>query len=168
MAKFEGHKRLHQEDRELILGDFYSSFLLIEDEGELIAYLNDLLSEPELEMLARRVQIARMLKEGFTYEEIRTALYVSEGTVASCAQSLKRGEGGLDLVAGRLAGVAENEASDEVGAVVAVEEEEEEEVTLPTKVRATPMIGRLRQGRSEVTKKTVNRGSTLRSMRLGR
>ncbi|MFH1896566.1 MAG: YerC/YecD family TrpR-related protein [bacterium] len=165
MAKFEGHKRLHQEDRELILSDFYSSFLVIKDEGELMSYLNDLLSEPELEMLARRVQIARMLKENFTYEEIRTALYVSEGTVASCAQSLKRGEGGLDLVAARLSGQSEDNAVEEQPEEAV---EEEEEVVQSQKVRATPMIGRLRQGKSEVTKKTAKRSSNLRSMRLGR
>jgi len=161
MAKFEGHKKLHSEDRELILNDFYNSFLLIENESELISYLNDLLSEPELEMLARRVQIARMLKEGFTYEEIRNALYVSEGTVASCAQSLKRGEGGLDLVATRLAGL--NSESDEAPE----ESPAESEVSSP-RTRTVPMISRLRESRASQTKKVTHEKGSLKRMRLAR
>ena len=162
MAKFEGHKKLHSEDREIILNDFYSSFLVVEDESELVSYLNDLLSEPELEMLARRVQIVRMLKEGFTYEEIRNALYVSEGTVASCAQSLKRGEGGLDLIASRLAGISE--AKDET-------EENSKEQSEPistTTVRTSPMIGSLRKKKVAPEKENPKKGSSLRRMRLRR
>jgi len=146
MAKFEGHNKLHPEDRELILQDFYSSFFLIKTEDELISYLNDLLSEPELEMLARRVQIARMLKENFTYEQIRSTLCVSEGTVASTAQALKRGEGGLDIIASKLAGVEAPEEEE-----VYVEEPEDDDVATPIKTRtatgrrSAPTLGRLRE-----------------------
>jgi TrpR-related protein YerC/YecD len=147
MAKFEGHKRLHPEDRELIIQDFYGSFFEVKSEDELISYLNDLLSDPELEMLARRVQIARMLKEGFTYEEIRNALYVSEGTVASTAQSLKRGEGGLDLVAGRLGGKDVEQEADE-GPEEEKQEKQEEVREVAEKPRVKPMISRLREDKS--------------------
>lgn len=166
MAKFEGHNRLHPEDRELILSDFYSSFLLIENESELQAYLADLLSEPELEMLARRVQIARMLKEGFTYEEIRNALFVSEGTVASCAQALKRGEGGLNIVAGRLAGV--EESAEEDFEEDFEEEEEVAEAVKPTvKKRTAPMLSSMREKPQERRIEEKKAGS-LRKMRMGR
>ncbi len=45
-------------------------------------FLKDLLSEAELLMLARRLQIAELLIEGLTYEQIRKEIKVSFGTIA--------------------------------------------------------------------------------------
>lgn len=45
-------------------------------------FLKDLLSEAEVMMLARRIQIAEMLMEGATYEQIRDDLKTSFNTIA--------------------------------------------------------------------------------------
>lgn len=45
-------------------------------------FLKDLLSEPEVFMLARRLQIAELLIEGWTYEQIREELKVGWSTIA--------------------------------------------------------------------------------------
>ncbi|OGE88384.1 MAG: hypothetical protein A3J07_01145 [Candidatus Doudnabacteria bacterium RIFCSPLOWO2_02_FULL_49_13] len=45
-------------------------------------FLRDLLSEPEVFMLARRLQIAELLMDGLTYEQIREELNVGYNTIA--------------------------------------------------------------------------------------
>src|SRR3989344_7143615 len=49
---------------------------------ETASFLRDLLSEGEVLMLARRLQIAELLLGGLTYEEISTNLKVSHGTIS--------------------------------------------------------------------------------------
>lgn len=45
-------------------------------------FLRDLLSEVEVLMLARRLQIAELLIDGMTYDQIRAAMKVGPGTIA--------------------------------------------------------------------------------------
>lgn len=49
---------------------------------EVAQFLKDLLSEPEAFMLARRLQIADLLMQGLTYDEIRKRLKVAHATIA--------------------------------------------------------------------------------------
>ncbi|OGE81804.1 MAG: hypothetical protein A3H72_01805 [Candidatus Doudnabacteria bacterium RIFCSPLOWO2_02_FULL_48_8] len=49
---------------------------------EVAQFLKDLLSEPESFMLARRLQIADLLMQGLTYEQIRKKIKVAYATIA--------------------------------------------------------------------------------------
>lgn len=56
-------------------------------------FLKEVLSEVELEMLAKRLAIAYYLDKGRSYENIKNNLQTSSTTVASIGDQLKKGEG---------------------------------------------------------------------------
>jgi uncharacterized protein YerC len=62
---------------------FISSIKNSKSNDEVVSFLDDLLSEPEKTMLAKRVAIAYMLLENkYTYHEISRTLKISFGTIA--------------------------------------------------------------------------------------
>ena len=64
-------------------------------------FLEDLLTESELVMIYRRLQIARMLIDEKLYWEIRKELGVSHDTIKSIRQKLDRSKGGyLNFIKG--------------------------------------------------------------------
>lgn len=57
-------------------------------------FLSDLLSAKEVEMISKRLKIAEMLLEGFSYEEIKEELGAGSGTIARVQEWLNiSGEG---------------------------------------------------------------------------
>jgi len=75
---------------------------LLESRDEVKNFFKDLLSETEAIMLARRIQIAKMLLEGFGYEEIQKSLKTSGNTIASVHRWLQGGFGGYEKLVPRL------------------------------------------------------------------
>jgi len=61
---------------------------------QVINLLEDLLTESEFVMIVRRLQIAKMLIDGFLYWEIRKELGVSHDTIRSVRSKLDKGQGG--------------------------------------------------------------------------
>ena len=64
---------------------------------EIGRFLRDLCSLSELEAMAHRWQVARLLEEGLPYLEISRRTHASTTTVTRVAQWLKQGEGGYRL-----------------------------------------------------------------------
>ena len=56
------------------MGDFYTMVASLKDREEVKIFFKDLLSLSEIVMISRRIQIAQMLLEGKSYEEIRREL----------------------------------------------------------------------------------------------
>ena len=52
---------------------------------EAAMFMEDLLTESELEFISRRLRIDKLLLDGKTYEDIKDRLYVSESTIAKIA-----------------------------------------------------------------------------------
>jgi TrpR-related protein YerC/YecD len=73
---------------------FWTSIAGLQSRDEVKNFFKDLLSENEALMLARRIQIAKMLLEGKKYEEIVNKLHVGEDTVGKVQQWLTSGFGG--------------------------------------------------------------------------
>ncbi len=71
MSKFTASKFLSKADQQELFIDFAYAFASIKSSVEAANFLKDLLSESEALMLARRLQIARLLLDGLTYEQIR-------------------------------------------------------------------------------------------------
>jgi TrpR-related protein YerC/YecD len=69
---------------------------------EVAYFLKDLLSESEVLMLARRLQIAELLIEGLTYEQIKSEVKVSFGTIARVRTWLELYGDGYRTVAKRI------------------------------------------------------------------
>ena len=62
----------------------------------------DLLTVQELSAFAQRLQVARMLSEGKTYEAIRGEIATSSSTITRVNTELRYGSGGYKMVLDRL------------------------------------------------------------------
>lgn len=82
---------------------FWDAITLIEDRGEAITFLKDLLTPTEIRMLAKRLQIADMLAKGYKYEDIKTHVRVTVQTISHVNNKLNYGEDGLIKILQKLA-----------------------------------------------------------------
>lgn len=63
-----------------------------------IAFLSDLCTNNELVSMSKRLEIARLLKEGCVFSEIATKTGASNGDIIRVKHSLDYGNGGFDIV----------------------------------------------------------------------
>ena len=74
--------KLNKSQQEELFVKFCKSLALLHGSVEMAQFFKDLLSEVEVLMLARRLQIAELLMAGETYEQIRQEMKVSKNTIA--------------------------------------------------------------------------------------
>lgn len=84
--------------RELI-----SALLGIDDERQMTRFLRDLLTEAELDDIAKRWQAALLLDQGVSYRTIISRTGLSSTTVARISKWLQEGTGGYRLALKRRA-----------------------------------------------------------------
>ena len=65
------YNQLSDFEKKKFLGEFYSMISLLRGRDEVKKFFKDLLTLSEVVMISRRIQIAKMLLDGFDYEEIR-------------------------------------------------------------------------------------------------
>ncbi len=82
VAKFTRIPKLSKKERQTLLLTFCEALTSIKNKEEAAQFLVDLLSPQELEMVAKRLEIARLLIDGHTYDVIRGKLKVSHNTIA--------------------------------------------------------------------------------------
>src|SRR5215212_7010989 len=70
--------------------------------GEAASFLRDLCTLSELEAMAHRWQVAKLLDEGLPYLEVSRRAHASTTTVTRVAHWLRHGEGGYRLLLDRL------------------------------------------------------------------
>ncbi len=90
-----------EEKREL-LQTLSLAFTLIESPEEAKNFLIDLLYPSESIMLARRLNIARMLLAGHQYDEITKKLHVGKTTITNVQRWLGDGKGGYGTILQRV------------------------------------------------------------------
>lgn len=95
-------KSLPAQERKELLDDLWNMIALLEDKEEVHRFFRDLLSETEAIMLARRVQIAKALLHGVSYEEIKVIMHTSDVTIAGVHRWLQSGFGGYTSALPRL------------------------------------------------------------------
>lgn len=93
MAKFDPYS-LSSKERNNLLGEFYSFANSLRTRGQIANFFKDLLTPSEAVMLARRIQIAKMLLKGDNYEEIKRELKVGVDTIVRVQRWLRDGFGG--------------------------------------------------------------------------
>lgn len=98
MAKFQRISKLSPKEEEALLADFCRACSVVRNPVEAAQFLKDLLTEPEVGMLAKRLKIAQLLLEGCTYDQVREILRVSTGTIGRVGAWLKRGGDGFKLI----------------------------------------------------------------------
>lgn len=93
MGKFDPYSLLPS-DRNKLLNEFYSLVISLKSREQVINFFKDLFTPSEAVMFARRIQIAKMLLSGSSYEEIRKKLKVGADTIIRVQRWLKDGFGG--------------------------------------------------------------------------
>lgn len=91
----KNEKYIARNEKEKLLAQ---SFLKLKTEIEVTNFLRDLLTLPEIEEFANRMEIARLLKQGISYLEIARKTKVSTTTVTRVAHWLFNGCGGYQKV----------------------------------------------------------------------
>jgi len=79
------------------LGELATAFCSLRAEDEVVLFLRDLCTLPELEALAHRWQTARLVADGVPYVEVAERVPTSTATVTRVAQWLRHGTGGYRL-----------------------------------------------------------------------
>ena len=77
--------------------ELFSAFVSLRTRKEAERFLRDLCTMSELDAMAHRWQVARLLDEGLPYLEVAKRAHASTTTVTRVAQWLRRGEGGYQL-----------------------------------------------------------------------
>ncbi len=98
VAKFSRIPKLSKKERQTLLITFCEALTSIKNKEEAAQFLVDLLSPQELEMVAKRLEIARLLVDGNTYDLIRGKLKVSHNTIARVNTWLTLSGSGFRLI----------------------------------------------------------------------
>lgn len=111
MGKYTNVARLSKKIQEELFIDFVRSIASLNNSVEAANYIKDLLSESEVLMLARRLQIARLLSEGNTYHQIYKITKASFTTIGKVQTWLKLYGEGYRTVIGRTQKTPKSESS---------------------------------------------------------
>ncbi|MEK9181363.1 MAG: YerC/YecD family TrpR-related protein [Patescibacteria group bacterium] len=95
-------KPLSGEKMGLYVDEFWRAVTFLETKDEVRAFFRDVLSHTERQMLAKRLQIAKMLFQGSDYKEIKKELNVSDTTIGKVSQCLQSFGEGYRIVLPRL------------------------------------------------------------------
>ncbi len=93
------------------LDQLFQAILLLEDIEECYRFFDDLATVNEIQSLAQRLQVARMLREGYTYHKIESETGASTATISRVKRSLNYGNDAYDMVLERLYTLEEKENS---------------------------------------------------------
>ena len=93
---------IHPKERARILDEFWTMVALLETKDEVRNFFKDMLSATEAIMLARRIQIAKLLLAGWGYDRIEEKMGAGPTTIASVHRWLQGGFGGYAAVIPRL------------------------------------------------------------------
>ncbi len=89
-----GRSNLVKSENEALVSDLIYAIVQAKNFNDSVLFLQDLLTKSEMQMLSKRLRIAKLLLKGKTYREIEDAIKVSHGTVAKIAEWLAmKGEG---------------------------------------------------------------------------
>lgn len=113
MAKFPRKAKLDKPQTQDLIIDFCQAVALTKSSTEAAQLLTDLLGKQELEMLARRLKIAELLLEEYTYEQIRKVLKVSQATIARVQTWLQTSGDGYRLIIQRTKGLSQSRYENE-------------------------------------------------------
>ena len=78
------------------------SLLVLQNEEEASAYLEDLMTSQELMSVSQRLNVAVMLSQGKKYDEVAEATGASSATISRVNRCIRYGRGGYQTVIDRL------------------------------------------------------------------
>lgn len=80
----------------------FEAILQLENLEEAYKFFDDLMTVNEIQSLAQRLEVARMLTKGYTYNQIETETGASTATISRVKRSLNYGNDGYKLAFDRL------------------------------------------------------------------
>lgn len=80
----------------------FKAILSLKDQEECYLFFEDICTINEIKSIAQRLEVAKMLKEGATYEEIANQTGASTATISRVKRCLNYGADGYKLVLDRL------------------------------------------------------------------
>lgn len=89
---------IHKEQLALLI----QALLLLENEEECEQLLNDLCTIREMQDLAQRIEVARLLRTQMTYNDIAQTTGASTATISRVNRCLLYGAGGYERILSRL------------------------------------------------------------------
>ncbi len=84
------------------LDQLFEAILALENVEECYRFFDDLATMNEVQSLAQRLEVARMLREGFTYHKIETETGASTATISRVKRSLNYGNDAYQMALDRL------------------------------------------------------------------
>ncbi|MFD1021027.1 YerC/YecD family TrpR-related protein [Thalassobacillus hwangdonensis] len=85
------------------LDQLFEAILSLNDVEECYRFFDDLATMNEIQSLAQRLEVARMLREGFTYHKIEDETGASTATISRVKRCLNYGNDAYELALDRLA-----------------------------------------------------------------
>ncbi len=82
----------------------FRSILVLRNVDECYQYFEDLCTVREIQTIAQRLAVARMLADGQSYQSTASGTGASSATISRVKRSLDYGAGGYGLILGRLTG----------------------------------------------------------------
>ena len=82
---------------------FFEAILLLENEEECYRFFEDICTVSELQDIAQRLAVAKMLKGNYTYADIAEKTGASTATISRVKKSLHYGADGYKLIFHKLA-----------------------------------------------------------------
>ncbi|WP_034680502.1 YerC/YecD family TrpR-related protein [Caldalkalibacillus mannanilyticus] len=80
----------------------FKSILTLENLEDCYIFFDDLCTVNEIQSLAQRLEVARMLRQGFTYHKIETETGASTATISRVKRCLNYGNDGYKMVLDRV------------------------------------------------------------------
>lgn len=80
----------------------FQAMLLLKNEDEYYKFFEDICTVNEIKAMAQRLQVARMLDAGKTYQQIENETGASTATISRVKRFLQYGAGGYGLVLARM------------------------------------------------------------------
>ncbi len=84
------------------LDQLFQAILSLKDIEECYTFFDDLCTVNEIQSLAQRLEVARMLREGFTYHKIENETGASTATISRVKRCLNYGSDAYQMVLERL------------------------------------------------------------------
>jgi len=80
----------------------FAAFLKLKTIDECYAFFEDICTYKEIQAMSTRLEAAKLLSQGHTYEEILNAIEISSATLSRVSRCLKYGPGGYKLIIERV------------------------------------------------------------------
>jgi len=92
----------NEEKKRSIIEDLYKAVINIQNLDECEKFFVDVCTEKEIEALAQRLYVAKLLREDVTYTEIEKETGASTVTISRVSKALKKGSDGYRIILERM------------------------------------------------------------------